>query len=108
MIEVWFPHGCPCREEKCNNAVTEREYNRVAALRRYGSTESPMRGKKTFADNSAMREIAMSILKSCGDNRDLVLQVERLMNSAADTLSKTAALKRLDQLRMRCLGSSKM
>ncbi len=66
-----------------------------------------MGAKKTLADNSAMREIAMGILKSCGDDRDLVLQVQRLMNSAPDTLSKTAALKRLDQLRMRCLDSSK-
>jgi len=54
-----------------------------------------------------MREIAMAILKSCGGERDIVLQVQRVMNSAADTLSTNAALKRLEELRARCLSSSK-
>jgi hypothetical protein len=66
-----------------------------------------MVAKKTFADNSVMREIAMAILKSCGGERDIVLQVQRVMNSAADTLSTNAALKRLEELRARCLSSSK-
>jgi hypothetical protein len=66
-----------------------------------------VRAKKTFADNSAMREIAMAILKTCGGEREIVLQVQRVMNSAADTLSTGAAFKQLDELRMRCLTSSK-
>ena len=63
--------------------------------------------KKTFADNSAMREIAMAILKTCGGERDVVLQLQRLMNSATDTLTADAAFKKLEELRTRCLSSAK-
>jgi hypothetical protein len=66
-----------------------------------------MAAKKTFADNSAMREIAMAILKTCGGERQIVLEVQRVMNTVTDSLSMDAAFKRLDELRMRCLTSSK-
>jgi len=63
--------------------------------------------KKTYADNSVMREIAMAILKSCGGEREIILQVQRVMNSGVDTLSTEVAFRQLEQLRTRCLTSSK-
>jgi hypothetical protein len=63
--------------------------------------------KTTFADNSAMREIAMAILKNCGSDRDVILQVQRVMNSAEDTLPMDVAANRLEQLKARCMPSSK-
>lgn len=62
--------------------------------------------KKTFADDLTMREIAMDILKSCGGEREIILQVQRVMNSPIDTLSSNAALKQLKELRTRCVTSS--
>ena len=63
--------------------------------------------KRTFADNSAMREIAMAILKNCGSDRDVILQVQRVMNSAEDTLPMDVAANRLEQLKARCMPSPK-
>ena len=65
-----------------------------------------MPGKKTYADDFAMREIAMDILKSCGGEREIILQVQRVMNSPIDTLSSNTALKQLKELRTRCVTSS--
>jgi len=65
-----------------------------------------MRVKKTFADDVTMREIAMHILKTCGGERDIILQVQRVMNSRIDTLSSEMALKQLEELRTRCVTSS--
>ena len=65
-----------------------------------------MAGKKTFADDFAMREIAMDILKTCGGEREIILQVQRVMNSRIDTLPANTALRQLAQLRTRCVTSS--
>ena len=66
-----------------------------------------MVAKTTFSDNSAMRELAMAILKSCGGDRDVILEVQRVMNSAEDTLSIDVATNQLEQLKARCMPSSK-
>jgi hypothetical protein len=66
-----------------------------------------MAGKKTFADDFTMREIAMDILKNCGGEREIILQVQRVMNSRIDTLSADMALQQLEQLRTRCATSLK-
>ena len=66
-----------------------------------------MVAKTTFADNSAMRELAMAILKNCGGDRDVILQVQRVMNSTEDTLSMDVTTNRLEQLKARCMSSPK-
>ena len=63
--------------------------------------------KTTFADNSTMREIAMTILKNCGGDRNVILQVQRVMNSTEDTLPMDVAANRLEQLKARCMTSPK-
>ena len=60
---------------------------------------------KTFADDYTMREIAIEILKSCGGEREIILEVQRVMNSPINTLSWDTALKRLEELRTRCVTS---
>ena len=48
----------------------------------------------------------MYILKSCGGERQIILQVQSLMNSADDTLPKEVALAKLHPLRAGCVQPS--
>ena len=53
-----------------------------------------------------MRELAMWILKSCGGERQIILQVQSIMNSLDDTLPKEEALAKLRALRSACVRSA--
>ena len=50
-----------------------------------------------------MRDLAMHILEHCGGDRDIIRQVQSLMNSAEDTVPKEEALGKLRALRTACL-----
>jgi hypothetical protein len=61
-----------------------------------------MAARKTFADHPEFRETAMRILKSCGGDREIILSVQKLMNSPDDSLLHHEALWRLRLLLERC------
>jgi hypothetical protein len=58
--------------------------------------------KRTFADDSEMRQIAMEILATCGGERRIILQVQALMNSNEEMVPKAEALKKLRALHGEC------
>ena len=58
--------------------------------------------RKTFADHAELREVAMIILKRCGDDRDIILAVQRLMNASDDSFPREEAVQRLEALLGEC------
>jgi hypothetical protein len=58
--------------------------------------------RKTFAEDAELREVAMIILARCGDDRDIILAVQRLMNASDDSLSREETLQRLEALLGKC------
>jgi hypothetical protein len=58
--------------------------------------------RKTFADHTELREVAMIILERCGYDRDIILAVQRLMNSPDDSLPREEAVRRLEALLGKC------
>ena len=58
--------------------------------------------KRTFADDSDMRQIAMDILAKCGGEHLIIRKVQALMNSNEDVLPKTDALDKLRALQGEC------
>lgn len=63
--------------------------------------------RKTFADYPEMRERAMRILKTCGGDREIILAVQKLMNSADDSLTYEEALSNLKALSRKCKPKDK-
>ena len=58
--------------------------------------------RKTFAHHAELREVAMTILKRCNDDRDIILAVQRVMNASDDSLSREDAVQRLETLLGKC------
>jgi hypothetical protein len=58
--------------------------------------------RRTFADYAELREIAMSILERCGGDRQIILAVQRLMNSPENSLTYADALQELKALSGKC------
>jgi hypothetical protein len=63
--------------------------------------------RKTFADYPELRERAMNILKTCGGDREIILAVQRLMNSRDDAVSFDEAVRQLKALTARCKPKAK-
>jgi hypothetical protein len=58
--------------------------------------------KRTFADDSEMRGIAMEILANCSGEPLIIRQVQAVMSSNEDVLAKADALKKLLALKVEC------
>jgi len=58
--------------------------------------------KRTFADDSEMRGIAMEILLNCGGEHRIIRQVQAVMSSNENALAKADALEKLLALRGEC------
>jgi hypothetical protein len=58
--------------------------------------------KRTFADDSEMRGIAMEILLNCGGEHRIIRQVQAVMKSNEDVLARPDALKKLLALQGEC------
>ena len=58
--------------------------------------------RKRFADYPEFRERAMRILKTCGGDREIILALQKLMNSRDDSLLHHEALWQLKVLSARC------
>jgi hypothetical protein len=58
--------------------------------------------RKKFSDYPEFRERAMSILRRCGGDREIILAVQKLMNSSDDSVLPHEADEQLKALFTRC------